>query len=742
MLPVQTLTLDELIERRYVGLSRLAASVACAPTWAALAECVGDAFEETGVPKAVRLWAMTPDGLSELARYPTEHEFGHVSPRDLQRAAGVGDATDGPDGQTLIGLHADGVTLGVLEVDSGGEDRELLGHAAPVLACRFSLLAGQGVGGVLLAPRSLGDASDASAVMAAFASEAKRLLEHDRLSAYLLTPDGRAFERFAVATSRIIPGEGVLIPYDDVGLRHIVITNEPLVSSDLAADPRIIGREDRVIAQAGFHGLLSVPLRLDGRPFGVLNFVSRTPGFYREEDIPVAEQIADQIGVFVENLRVQRRMQAFVRQEATDRERARLSRDLFHAVAQAVPVISERADALREELAGENDRASEEAARIRDLAQLGLADVRRAVVDLDPRGLEAHTLDQIVEIALERLREEGGAEPRWQVEGDARGLSSAVERAVYRILQEAITNVRVHAQASTINVRLNVGRDLLLVVEDDGVGFEADRAAASDGLGLRYMRERGQAIGGFVTIDTAPGDGTSVRLVVPGVRDAVTTAPIEESTSGSAAGRTSLRVLVAAQSTVLRAGIIRLLEQADDLRVVGEAPTVEELRAEACQLRPDVVVLSIELEGDVVSLVSELRSHAPEPVVVFISDFDSELEDELLAAGASGLVRPSIEAAELHQAVRAVAEGARFVGAEVETESPSTSRKKLSPRERSILALVAGGQTNAQIGQSLFLATKTVERHVATIVGKLNARNRAHAAAIAVARRIVLPPPS
>ena len=160
-----------------------------------------------------------------------------------------------------------------------------------------------------------------------FAAQAGRLLEHDRLSAYLLTPNRQAFERFAVATSPIVPGEGVVIPFEELGLRHIVITNRALVSEDLAADPRIVGREDRVIARAGFHGLLSVPLRREGRPIGVLNFVSKTPGFYREEDIPIAQQIADQVGVFLENLRRQRQMRALVMQEATERERARLSRD-------------------------------------------------------------------------------------------------------------------------------------------------------------------------------------------------------------------------------------------------------------------------------------------------------------------------------------------------------------------------------------------------------------------------------
>jgi GAF domain-containing protein len=283
------LDLDERIERRYVGLARLARSVSTAADFKQLSAAVAAALEEPldgAESPAVRLWAITSDGLEELARHPSHRELPQIPQRGLQCAAVLSEPTEAPKGRLLVGLHAGGMSLGVLEVEEGAADVELLGHAAPMVACGVGLLAGQGVGDVLPSPVAVEGASDAASLMATFASEAKRLLEHDRLSAYLLTCEGRAFERFAVATSPIVPGEGVIIPFEDVGLRHVVMTNRPLVSADLASDPRIVGREDRVIARAGFHGLISVPLRLGGRPFGVLNFVSRTPGFYGDHDVP------------------------------------------------------------------------------------------------------------------------------------------------------------------------------------------------------------------------------------------------------------------------------------------------------------------------------------------------------------------------------------------------------------------------------------------------------------------------
>ena len=111
-------------------------------------------------------------------------------------------------------------------------------------------------------------------------------------------------------------------------------------------------------------------------------------------------------------------------------------------------------------------------------------------------------------------------------------------------------------------------------------------------------------------------------------------------------------------------------------------------------------------------------------------------EDQLVEAGVSGVVHKDVEAGEIVDAVRAVASGARLI-AGPHSENGDGHGSPLSSRERGILALVAAGRTNAEIAEELFFATKTVERHVARIVGKLGARNRAHAAARAVSRQLI-----
>jgi signal transduction histidine kinase/DNA-binding NarL/FixJ family response regulator len=734
--------LDERIERRYVEFARLARGVAAAADFKQLVSAVATAleqpFDETA-PLAVRLWAITSDGIEELARHAQGRDLPHIPQRELQRAAVRSEPTEPVAGRVLVGLHAGGMSLGVLEVDEDGSDLELLANAAAMVACGVGLLAGQGIGDVLPSPVAVDGASDTASLMAAFASEAKRLLDHDRLSAYLLTCEGRAFERFAVATSPIVPGEGVIIPFEDVGLRHVVVTNRPLVSADLASDPRIVGREDRVIARAGFHGLISVPLRLGGQPFGVLNFVSRTVGFYDDHDVPIAQQVADQVSAFIGNLRAQERMRTLIRHEAVESERARVARDVYHTVAQTVPAIESIATALEQRLATSDEAASEEARRVRQLVRLELADVRRVVADLVPRGLDSQSLAEAIEASMAAF---GGGEPKAAVdlEGDSSALSGAVRRAAYRIFQEAVANARLHAHAGRVDVSLRVDRDLELTVTDDGDGFDTDQAASAGGTGIPFMYERAQALGGMLTIDSAPRRGTTVKFQLVGVRDAseATARGPEEPRDARAPVPSTLRVFVTAQHALSRSGLVALLERADGIRVIGEAASGEQTRGQIRRLHPNVVLVDAHLaECEPERMVSELKEEVPDCAVLMLSDFETGREAEIYESGASGVLPKSVTGEELTEAVRTVARGAKI------TTFPSTGPEQggigLTSRERAVLALMTAGRTNAEIGATLFLATKTVERQVATISRKLGARNRAHAGAIAVARHLVDP---
>jgi DNA-binding NarL/FixJ family response regulator len=435
-------------------------------------------------------------------------------------------------------------------------------------------------------------------------------------------------------------------------------------------------------------------------------------------------------------------MRALVKHDAAERERARLTRDLYHTVAQAVPAINEIAKELREHLAPSDERAAAQVERIIELADLELADVRRATVGMSPRALQSHCLSEVVESSLVRFGETAGIKTSWTLEGDTGALPGAVQRCAYMTLQEALTNVRLHSGAGSVRVQLEVGEGLRLAVSDDGRGFDREVAGGSEGLGLEGMAERARALGGSVTVESEPGAGTRVCLELPTVSDAdgsleTVREELEPAANGGSTG--TLRVFVADSHNLVRAGMTSVLERAGGIRVIGEARSSEEIRGQIARLRPDVILLDDQLEAEPSpALIKELRSSSPNSAVLITVRHAVSGGAELLEAGGSGSIHKGVEPDELVDAVRAVANGAKLIAGPYESanggENGGTS---LSSRERGILALVAAGQTNAEIAESLFFATKTVERHVATIVGKLGARNRAHAAAIAVSRQMI-----
>jgi DNA-binding NarL/FixJ family response regulator len=201
-----------------------------------------------------------------------------------------------------------------------------------------------------------------------------------------------------------------------------------------------------------------------------------------------------------------------------------------------------------------------------------------------------------------------------------------------------------------------------------------------------------------------------------------------------------LRVFVAERNSLIRAGLIRVLERTGSIRVVGEASSADEVRGQVGRLCPDVILLDEQLEADhSLKLTRELASSSPNSAILITARSMVAAAADLLGAGGTGVVHKSIEPDELVNAVRAVAGGSRLIagsGGGME-DDPESGGPHLSKRQREILALVAAGQTNAEIAEALFFATKTVERHVGTIFGKLGARNRAHAAALAVSQQLI-----
>ena len=197
----------------------------------------------------------------------------------------------------------------------------------------------------------------------------------------------------------------------------------------------------------------------------------------------------------------------------------------------------------------------------------------------------------------------------------------------------------------------------------------------------------------------------------------------------------TIRVLVVDDHAVVRAGLRRVLDAEPDIETVGEAPNAERAVYEAIETRPDVVLMDVVMPGKsgIEATPSILQAVPTARVLVLSMQDDPRYVREAFDAGARGYVMKEAADAEVVAAVRAVADGerylhpalgARLVAAESE-ERRRAEEDPLSDREREVLRLLALGHTNQEIARSLYISVRTAETHRAHIMQKLRLATRA-----------------
>jgi signal transduction histidine kinase len=212
---------------------------------------------------------------------------------------------------------------------------------------------------------------------------------------------------------------------------------------------------------------------------------------------------------------------------AQEAERLRLARELHDDAAQALTSLLVRLRLL--ERAQAPHEAQQRVQELRELTASALEDVRRVALDLRPTILDDLGLVSALDWRVDEFNKETSTRGDLQVVGLEGRLPRELELALYRVGQEALSNVRRHARAAHVQVRLARGEgEVSLVVHDDGCGFnphhpELNAAGApvrnngtpDRGIGLLGMRERVAALGGELTIESAPGQGTTIRARLP-----------------------------------------------------------------------------------------------------------------------------------------------------------------------------------------------------------------------------------
>lgn len=275
---------------------------------------------------------------------------------------------------------------------------------------------------------------------------------------------------------------------------------------------------------------LLCPIRSRGKLSGILAVGVKKSGLvYSEEEINLLVMMANEAAVAIENARMldslkteQLRVKQLLAQvsHTQEEERRRISADLHDSVAQWLAAASYRAQTVNALLSrGGNDVARDELDAMESTIDKSLKELRRVVVALRPPALEELGLNHALRQSLEELRAEG-IDCRFSRTGDSIRLPLTIEIAVYRVVQEALNNIRKHANATKASLRLKYLEDKLVVdVQDNGQGFDLSRtldSAISVGhMGLLGMRERVKALGGDIKIRTSPHQGTNITLQFP-----------------------------------------------------------------------------------------------------------------------------------------------------------------------------------------------------------------------------------
>jgi len=260
---------------------------------------------------------------------------------------------------------------------------------------------------------------------------------------------------------------------------------------------------------------LYVPLVLRDRPIGVLVAHDKLGADQRFDsaDLRLAEQFADRAAVAVDLSRRVARDALRRVVSGQELERRRLARELHDETGQALTSILLGLRAVEE--ADGRDDVRTAVGDLRELVVATLQDVRRLAVQLRPKALDDFGLVPALERLVQTFAETSGIRVDLEAQLGEERLPAEVETTLYRIVQEALTNVVKHAEASRVSILL-VRREgsATAVIEDNGRGFNP-ATAPTDRLGLEGMRERAELHEGRLAVETAPGAGTTLVVEVP-----------------------------------------------------------------------------------------------------------------------------------------------------------------------------------------------------------------------------------
>jgi signal transduction histidine kinase/DNA-binding NarL/FixJ family response regulator len=525
---------------------------------------------------------------------------------------------------------------------------------------------------------------------------------------------------------------GRLFPLTEGMTGMVVAARAPLVLADYS---QVRGGHLSPADGLSLRAVVGVPVMWRSDVIGTCVAFSRDPArVFTDDDVKLLDLFAKHAAIAITNARLHAEAEARARVESTHIERERLAREVYDTVAQGLADILLHLQEAGEAAAQGRTRAIQTSlAMAHQAARETLEETRRDVLALAPSPLLGHSFEEAIERELSFASRGGMTNVGLVKTGRPVELAPDVTHQLFRIAQEALTNVVRHSAASTVRVGLVYGDETFtLLVQDDGRGFDAGvlNGGGVERVGLLGMAQRAQLLGGSLQIDSTPGWGTSVRAEVPRTTRGATERP----------GTEQLRVLVVDPQAVTRMGLATLLRRTEPaLQVVGEVATGRQA-VEACRaLGSDVVLVELHLDdADGIDIIRQLRALVPAPQVVAMSRVaDDDLVSDALLAGAAGYLDKNpdtdTDAEHLGRIIIAAARGNAVLsgpGADwLRVRRVSHGHSTLTERERQVKRLVERGLPDKRIATDLRISVKTVEKHVSAILHKTGALNRTELAA-------------
>jgi signal transduction histidine kinase len=354
-----------------------------------------------------------------------------------------------------------------------------------------------------------------------FSLHAARLFPYDWLSIAQVEGDKIRLAYVSGEDKHSLPPQ-TLLPSKTSAVGWVISRGQPLLRHDLTPDTSFA--DDEQLAALGIRSNLVIPLWSKGRIVGTWELGSRQRGAYHADDLELLQAMADQLAIAIENARLFEQVQSGREQlrrlaqqvvSAQEEERQRLSRELHDEAGQVLTALKIDLALIRDDLPARMGSLRSRMGEAVELTDMTMERLRTLARDLRPPALDTAGLN----LTLEGLCREFAQRAYLTIEFEAEELPPLPDLAnicLYRFLQEALTNVAKHAQATQVWVKLSASASTIsLAVRDNGQGFDLQRSPQPKGIGLMGLRERLELLSGRLELESRPGHGACLAAYLP-----------------------------------------------------------------------------------------------------------------------------------------------------------------------------------------------------------------------------------